>query len=99
MASAFQESQPVLPHHQNVIRLQNEALGPFTCLKTSFLKMETIKAAFKPFKNSKSPGPDKFKPRMIKQLPPVALAKLKQLFEACYFSVYVPQEWLRTSQI
>ena len=33
---------------------------------------------------------------MLKQLPPVALAKLKQLFEASYFSGYVPQEWLRT---
>ena len=26
----------------------------------------------------------------------MALARLKQLFEASYFSGYVPQEWLRT---
>ena len=78
MASAFPESQPVLPHHQNAIRLQNETLGPFMFPEMSFLKTETIEAAFKPFKNSKSPGPDKFKPRMLKQLPPVALGKLKQ---------------------
>ena len=27
MNSVFPEFQPVLPHHQNIIRLQNEALG------------------------------------------------------------------------
>ena len=58
MATAFPESQPVLPHHQNVVGLQNKALGPFTYPEMDFLKTEMIEAAFKPFKNSKSPGPD-----------------------------------------
>ena len=96
MSSCFPESETVLPHHQNVIRFQNEALGPFTYPEQSFLTAETIEVAFKPFKNSKSPWQDKFKPRMLKQLPPVALAKLKQLFKVGYFSGYVPQEWRRT---
>ena len=73
-----------LPHHQNVVLLENEALGSFTYPERDFLKTETIEAVFKPFKNSKDPGPDKFS--MLKQLPPVA--RLKQLFEATYFSGY-----------
>ena len=68
VSSAFPESQPVVPHHQNVIRSQNEALGPFTYPEQSFLRVETIKAAFKTLKNSKSPGPGKFKPRMLRWL-------------------------------
>ena len=46
MASAFPESQPVLPHHQNVIQLQNEALGSFTYPEMDFLKTEPGKTDY-----------------------------------------------------
>ena len=48
MASAFPESEPVLQHHQNVVRLQNEALGPFTYPEMDFLKTETIEGPSSP---------------------------------------------------
>ena len=59
MSSSFPESKPILPHHQNVIWLQNEVLGPFMYPEQSFLMTKTIRAAFRLFKNCKSPGPDK----------------------------------------
>ena len=36
---------------------------------------------------------------MLKQLPDFALARLKQLFEASYFSGYVPMEWLKSNVV
>ena len=36
---------------------------------------------------------------MLKQLPDVALSRLRQLFEASYFSGYVPLEWLKSNVV
>ena len=99
MDNAFPESEAVPPHHSNMIRLQNLTEESFTYPEYNWMDLDTIRASFLKFKNSKSPGPDKFKPRMLKQLPDIALHCLKQLYEASFFSGYVPEEWLKSSMV
>ena len=96
MDNAFPESVPVLAHHGNVIRLQNGTQGEFTYPEYDWAGDGLIRDSFNRFKNSKSPGPDLFKPRMLKNLPDIAISRLRQLFEASYYSGYVPSDWLRS---
>ena len=96
MDTVFHDSVAVLPHHNNVVRLENATKGEFTYPEYNWAEDGHIQESYGRFKNSKSPGPDLFKPRMLKHLPDVAVARLLQLFEASYFSGYVPQDWLHS---
>ena len=80
MDNTFPGSEPVPPHHSHTVRLENDVQGAFTYPEYPFFSTDLIVESFKKFKNSKSPGPDKFKPRMLKHLPPIALDRLRQLY-------------------
>ena len=99
MDNTFPGSEPVPPHHSHTVRLENDVQGAFTYPEYPFFSTDLIVESFKKFKNSKSPGPDKFKPRMLKHLPPIALDRLRQLYEASYYSGYVPQNWLMANVV
>ena len=99
MDSAFPDSVQVQPHHQHVVRLENDTKGDFTYPEYDWAEDGLIRDSFNRFKNSKSPGPDLFKPRMLKHLPDVAISRLRQLFEASFFSGYVPQDWLKSKVV
>ena len=94
MDNAFPDSEEVPNYHRRRVRLENETLGQFTVPPIDFINVDTIRDSFSGFKNSKSAGPDQFKPRLLKNLPDLALEKLAQLFRASYHAGYVPQEWL-----
>ena len=99
MDNAFPDSESISPHHWHVNRLQNETMGSFTYPEYNWMDNSFIRDSFAQFKNAKSPGPDLFKPRMLKQLPEIAINRLRQLYEASYFSGYVPQEWLHSKVV
>jgi ribonuclease HI len=73
----------------------NSMDGLFTYPEYDWMSNTAIRESFAQFKNNKSAGPDGFKPRVLKQLPEVAISRLRQLFEASYYSGYVPQLWLQ----
>ena len=79
MDSAFPDSKSVPPHPENLVCLRNAVEGEFTYPEYEWMDISFIRDSLAQFKNSKSPGPDLFKPRILKQLPDVALERLKQL--------------------
>ena len=99
MDKAFPDSVPIPDSRAGDIRELNDRLGPFTYPKYSFFSVSKIQESFLKFKNSKAAGPDLFKPRLLKQLPKSVLKLLKELFEASYFSGFVPSNWCESKVV
>jgi hypothetical protein len=95
MDKSFPESITPPDDHGIQTYYTNSMDGLFTYPEYDWMSNSAIRESFAQFKNNKSAGPDGFKPRMLKQLPEVTISKLRQLFEASYYSGYVPQLWLQ----
>ena len=71
--------------------------GPRPIDSISWVNMERVKLAISKFDPDKAPGPDGFKPRVLKELPDEALVYLVQVYTACTQIGYTPAEWCHST--
>ena len=67
--------------------------------RVSFITNEKVLTAIKSFGDYKAPGPDGFKPLVLKQLPSNAVEHLTRLYKASILLAYTPTAWRESTVI
>jgi hypothetical protein len=98
-AKAFPDSTLLDPATLSYLSLNSEIQGRFTYPSLPWMSVPTIQRAISLFKSNKAAGPDGFKPLVLKQLPDLAINRLRQIYEASYHGGVVPNDWLRASVV
>jgi hypothetical protein len=83
----------------SALEFESEVEGSYTYGPVPWMEKSTLRRSLAQFKRNKSAGPDGFKPLVLQQLPDLALKRLRQLYEASYYSGFVPNDWLKSKVV